>query len=82
MQVYSLFPNVITPNEDGKNDYLEIESIAEMHLKVFDRNGTIVYSDDNYQNNWNGSDVPAGVYYYAIETDTQDLCKGWLHLIK
>ena len=75
-------PNVITPNEDGKNDYLEIESIAEIHLKVFDRNGTIVYSDDNYQSNWNGSDVPAGVYYYAIETSTQELCKGWLHLIK
>ena len=75
-------PNVITPNEDRKNDYLEIESITEIRLKVFDRNGTMVYSDNNYQNNWNGSDLPAGVYYYAIETDTQDLCKGWLHLIK
>ena len=75
-------PNVITPNEDRKNDYLEIESIAEVHLKVLDRNGTMVYSDNNYQNNWNGSDVPAGVYYYAIETSTQELCKGWLHLIK
>ena len=75
-------PNVITPNEDGKNDYLEIESVAGIHLKLFDRNGALVYSNDNYQNNWNGSGVPAGVYYYAIETDTQDLCKGWLHLIK
>ena len=75
-------PNVITPNEDRKNDCLEIESIAEIRLKLFDRNGAVIYSNDNYQNNWNGSDVPAGVYYYAIETDSQDLCKGWLHLIK
>ena len=88
----SLFvTNAITPNEDGANDYLLIEGSAKQdadkvnistELKIFDRNGAVVYHTDNYQNDWNGNNLPAGVYYYAIETSGQDICKGWVHLIK
>ena len=83
-------PNAITPNEDGLNDYLDIEEISKLdadhtiqvQLKIFDRNGSVVYHTNDYRNDWNGQNLPAGVYYYAIETSTQEICKGWLHLIK
>ena len=75
-------PNVITPNEDGMNDYLEIESFTTVDLKVYDRNGNLVYTAEPYQNNWNGAALPAGVYYYGVKISDQHFCKGWVHLIK
>ncbi len=70
----------ITPNGDNINDVLIITGVEECgftyEIKIFNRWGTIVYEDKNYQNNWgatspNGSigragTVPSGTYYYMI----------------
>ena len=75
-------PNVITPNGDGINDHLEIESLTSVSLNIYDRHGNLVHKAATYQNDWNGGELPAGVYYYGVKIAQQHFCKGWIHLIK
>lgn len=65
-----LIPNVFTPNGDGVNDYFYIVGLEQYKVKklqVFNRFGNCVYADDNYQNNWQGSGLNAGTYFYILE---------------
>jgi gliding motility-associated-like protein len=65
-----IFPNVITPNSDGKNDYFVIvgaEILDKSNLRIYNRWGKIVFEADNYQNDWNGENLADGVYYYIFE---------------
>lgn len=56
VQISWKFPNVITPNGDGINDYFAIENLdviaypegAVNRLQVFDRWGKMVYDAENY----------------------------------
>jgi len=66
------FPNVITPNGDGKNDFFEISGLLDggftkTNLSVYNRWGKKILDADNYQNNWNGEDAPDGVYYFVFK---------------
>ena len=71
------FPNVITPNGDGKNDafkpFNEVPFISEANLQIYNRWGKRVYRDETSPKiNWNGTDslgeiLPNGVYYYQLE---------------
>lgn len=80
-------PNVFTPNGDGKNDVFEIvglEGFEKVNVKVFNRWGNEVYSNGNYKNNWDGSNLNEGTYYYLIvlnRAGKTDSYKGWV-LIK
>ena len=72
------YPNLFSPNEDGKSDLFKISGIEDFPnfiLVIFDRWGNEVY---NYQNNgrvnpiwWNGTrngnPAPAGVYFYTLD---------------
>jgi len=74
------FSNVITPNGDGKNDYFIIsglENYPGSSLYIMDRNGKSVYESLNYQNNWSGSNLPEGTYFYLLRlNDDQKTEKG------
>ncbi len=62
-------PNVITPNNDGYNDYFVIKGLEDYPntlLQIFNRWGKKVYESSNYQNNWNGENNNDGVYFYVI----------------
>ena len=66
-------PAIITPTDDGINDYFEIncESIdEEPELLIFDGKGNQVYQANRYKNDFNGSiensELPAGTYFYII----------------
>jgi gliding motility-associated-like protein len=62
-----VIPNIFTPNNDGKNDLFVIgalESYPGSQLLIFNRWGNEVYRADNYLNNWNGSGLAEGTYYY------------------
>jgi gliding motility-associated-like protein len=68
------YPQVITPNGDGLNDNLFFPCISQVdgaRLLVWHRWGLIVYEDNNYKNDWNGTLkgelLPAGTYWYSIE---------------
>lgn len=64
----------ITPNRDGKNDYLIIDCVFDYNnrLTIYNRWGQEVYQVDNYQNDWEGtesggSNVEDGTYYWVLE---------------
>ncbi len=66
--------NVITPNQDGKNDVFIIEGIKHYPnsvLKIINRWGEKVFETTGYKNNWGGTEhgkpVASGVYYYSLD---------------
>ncbi len=61
-------PNIITPNNDGKNDFFFIEGlkINNWQLSVHNRWGERVYHTNDYRNNWRGEGLSAGVYFYLL----------------
>jgi len=82
-------PNVFSPNGDGNHDYwvfgnTTISNITE--VKVFDRNGQIVYTNYNYDNSWNGTSggypLPIGTYYYIIKLNNIYTLSGWVLIIR
>lgn len=64
-------PNVFTPNGDGENDLFfirNIETFPGATVRIFNRWGTKIYESDNYASEqWDGGDVPDGVYYYVVQ---------------
>ncbi|HHU57904.1 MAG TPA: gliding motility-associated C-terminal domain-containing protein, partial [Bacteroidales bacterium] len=67
-------PTGISPNGDGKNDYLVIRgatTINNNELRIFDQQGKLVYRKKDYNNDWGGTDqegkdLPDGYYYYLF----------------
>ncbi|MCT4581876.1 MAG: choice-of-anchor L domain-containing protein [Flavobacteriales bacterium] len=72
-------PNVITPNDDNQNEAFVIANL-EYHpntkIKIYNRWGRLVYSSDNYQNNWKAENVSGGVYYYVLELVDENQCEN------
>ena len=68
-----VFPNIITPNGDGINDFFKIKGLDEFvknwSLDIYNREGRRVFHTDNYHNEWNAPDVTDGVYYYMFYKD-------------
>jgi gliding motility-associated-like protein len=67
-------PNTFTPNGDGYNDVWEIDLLPIFDncvLEVYNTAGQLVYRTIGYSKPWdgtrNGSPLPAGTYYYAID---------------
>jgi gliding motility-associated-like protein len=78
-------PNVITANGDGKNDKLTIRNLEfypNSNLKIFNRYGSLLYSEDNYNNNYGAEGLNQGMYYYLFTTNRGVSVKGWLMIIK
>ncbi len=63
-------PNVFTPNADGINDEFEIlnlEHYPGAQIVIYNRWGEKVFEHNDYYNNWwDGSNVPDGVYFYVL----------------
>lgn len=88
--------NEFTPNNDGYNDFFEVKCIETYTstLKVFNRNGNLVYKTVNYQNTWNGianvngvlkkgDHLPSGTYYYIINIpELNRNLTGWIQLAR
>jgi gliding motility-associated-like protein len=82
-----VIPNIITPNNDGKNDVFKIvglESYPGSQLLIFNRWGNEVYRADNYKNDWNGGGLAEATYYYILNrkehTGEVTPLKGWVFL--
>lgn len=82
--------NILTPNGDGKNDFLVIKNVEfypKNQLKIFDRAGRLVYSINNYKNDWdgrfNGNILTEDTYYYSVELgDQQKAFKSFITIIR
>lgn len=62
----------LSPNEDGKNDIwwigdFNVECVSKAVVRVFNRWGSEVYSNDNYQNDWSAKDLGPGCYFFRVE---------------
>lgn len=77
-------PNLITPNGDDKNERFEILDIEndKGKLWIYNRYGALVYEDKSYRNDFSGTALIEGVYYYLFEYPSCPELKGWLHIIK
>ncbi|MEN9322743.1 MAG: putative adhesin [Bacteroidota bacterium] len=67
---------------DGKNDFLKL---ACKKLEIFNRYGMVVYSKNNYSNDWygqsdSGSELPDGTYFYVVEQDNAPAQTGWIYI--
>jgi len=87
----TLVPNVLTPDGDGANDTFYVPCLEVYEgslLKIFDRFGKIVFKDENYQNNWEGTwdstDLDPGTYFYIIDVNDGNATRlsGYVYLIK
>jgi gliding motility-associated-like protein/uncharacterized repeat protein (TIGR01451 family) len=81
-------PNVVTANGDGKNDHFVVRGIEQYPgsvLEIYNRWGNQVYHSGNYDNNWGGTGLSAGIYYYVLKINmsrTVKVYKGYLELIQ
>jgi gliding motility-associated-like protein/uncharacterized repeat protein (TIGR01451 family) len=82
-------PNVFTPNGDGKNDTFFIpglDTYSSTELTIINRWGNTVYQKINYQNDWTGSGLVEGTYFYVLRAKTTagvwDVYKGYLTLLR
>lgn len=83
-------PNVITPNEDGINDFFVIDNIedtGDWKFEIYNRWGERVFLEEAYNNNWNGINshegkLKVGTYYYLITSPDGTLCKGWVEILR
>lgn len=82
------FPNVFSPNGDGKNEKFVIGGIEKYpgaKLQVFNRWGGQVYRSNDYRNDWNGSGLTESTYYYILEVKKPDgikSYKGWVLIVR
>lgn len=82
----------LTPNGDGKNDFLyieNIESFTDNKVYIYNRWGNKLWETSSYNNQTNywsgqspqGGQVPAGTYFYIIELNAgKGLKKGWIEV--
>lgn len=84
-QALDFLPNVFTPNEDGKNDAFIIPAVYDgsWSINVYNRWGNLVYTSDEYQNNWTGQEVASGVYFFELSNNLRKdyTAKGFVHVI-
>lgn len=62
-------PNVFTPNGDGVNDLFVINGIEHCDkrlLIVKNQKGETVFQSNLYDNNWDGTNLPDGSYFYQF----------------
>ncbi len=80
-----ILQNVMTPNGDGINDVLDLGTFANPpRLNIYDRWGHLVFHDDAYGNDWTGSDLPEGTYYYVLQlkNDPSGAKQGYFDLLR
>jgi gliding motility-associated-like protein len=64
---------VITPNGDGRNDFLSLNCIHPFNndVEIYDRWGNLVFKAIDYDGSWTGlkrnKQVPDGGYFYIIQ---------------
>lgn len=78
--------NVMTPNGDNYNDFLEFKNLEyykDNHLELYNRWGNIILDVQGYNNTWSAPDVSDGVYYYILTIPAiEKTLTGFVHILK
>lgn len=93
-----VLPNIIFPNgPKGGNRYFIVEAIQKCpdswgpkphRLQVFNRWGDLVYHNDKYLNEWDGTNtggqpLPEGTYYYLLDLGSVSApVKGYVVIVR
>lgn len=84
--------NVITPNEDGRNDYIDFNKISRYNkfdATIFDRYGRVVYQYTESNRVWDGEfqgkKIPTDSYWYKLSYENPaskelEVETGWILL--
>jgi gliding motility-associated-like protein len=87
-------PNVITPDATpGQNDTFVIgygetpgQSPGDVGypvaVKIFNRWGNLLYESNDYKNDWAGSGLASGTYFFEVTVQHHATCKGWVQLLR
>lgn len=83
-------PNAFSPNGDGINDVYTLRDIqlcGQMHIRVYNRWGNLVFEDSDWDNQWDGSSnngehLPQGTYFIEIEFGKGFVKSGMVDLRK
>ena len=86
-------PEGFSPDQDGVNDRFVIYGLngQKVSLEIYNRWGNLVYKNDNYANDWDGTsnsnwivagdNLPEGTYYYLVQISGEsEVRKGYLTL--
>ena len=88
-------PQGFSPNGDGINDTFHIknlyDSYPQFNLKIYSRNGNLVFEGNANQPEFNGissrginsgNQLPSATYYYVLNLNDDDntIYKGWVYL--
>jgi hypothetical protein len=86
-----MIPNLITPNDDGKNDEFRIVEKdnlskkmfpAQSYVEIYNRWGQRVFEANNYEGDWKAMDASDGMYYYYLKTGCgNEEFKGWVQIL-
>ena len=82
--------NTFTPNEDLENDEWYIGNLNKYpnnKLKIYSRNGKLVFEAAPYTNNWNGRSqgeaLPEATYYFSFDPGNgEEIYKGSITIIR
>lgn len=82
--------NFISPNNDGKNDYFDLSDLnpdQDSRLSIFNRWGSEVYFENNYDNRWTGlnrggNELPDGTYYYILSRDGEVIWRDAITILR
>ncbi len=89
-----LFPNVITANNDGINDDLNVQAYFQtcdiFKITIVNRWGNVVYVQDNNTADFRGDtqegkELKEGVYFYKLEYKSpldEGVKHGFIHVVK
>jgi len=83
-----LIPNIITPNNDGLNDWFEIKNLPNGAIvNIYNRWGALLFESNNNNVFWDGRTkggtlVPGGVYYYIVKIPGSESKKGFVEVIR
>ncbi|MUU79865.1 lectin-like domain-containing protein [Winogradskyella endarachnes] len=81
------FPQGISPGVSiGLNDSFDLEGFDVTELKIYNRYGTLVYSKNNYTDEWegqtnDGKELPVGTYFYSAKYEGGSRTKvSWVYV--
>lgn len=91
--IVKLIPNIVTPNDDGKNDFWRLDFIdvffPEAEIEIYSRWGVKIFRSVGYSNAWDGSykgdPLPVGAYFFTINLHDKEqtpIIKGTVTLVK
>ena len=81
----SVSSNILTPNSDGYNDYLEIKDIQKytsVKIYIYNIRNEQIYENSDYKNDWDGDNYPAGTYFFLLKTDGRRDKAGTINILR